>query len=118
MRTSLVAFRMSFVCFLIPLAFLADTALLAQGGVAEVLVAATGLVLSTAVWAAGVVGYSTRLLSAPERAILLACGFAAILAPTGTTLWLAANGIALLMLGVIWRFPGLVLGWPQAARVR
>jgi TRAP transporter 4TM/12TM fusion protein len=118
MRTSLVAFRMSFVCFLIPLAFLADTALLAQGSAPQVLVACAGLLLSTAVWAVGIVGYSTRVLSLLERAILLACGFAAILAPTGTMVWLAGNGIALLVLGVIWRFPRLVLGWPQAARVR
>jgi TRAP transporter 4TM/12TM fusion protein len=110
MRTSLVAFRMSFVLFLIPLAFLVDPALLAQGSAVEVIVASAGLLLSTAVWAAGVVGYSTRVLAPAERVILMACGFVAILAPTGSLGWVAGNSVGLAFLVVAWRWPALVLG--------
>jgi len=110
MRTSLVAFRMSFVLFLIPLAFLVDPALLAQGNAVEVIVASGGLLLSTAVWAAGVVGYSTRVLAPAERVILMACGFVAILAPTGSLGWVAGNSVGLAFLVVAWRWPALVLG--------
>jgi TRAP transporter 4TM/12TM fusion protein len=115
MATSLVAFRMSFVLFLIPLAFVADAALLAQGSLPGILLACGGLLLSTSVWAAGVVGYSTRVLAQPERLLLMACGFVAILAPTGSLGWLAGNGIGLLFLFVAWRWPRLVLGPRPAA---
>ncbi len=117
MATSLRAFQMSFVCFLIPLGFIADPALLAQGSLWQVLLATAGLVLSTGVWAAGVVGYATRPLAWPERVLLLACGFSAIVYPTLSLPWWLANGTAGLFLLLSWRFPGFVLGLPAARGV-
>ncbi|HEV7268277.1 MAG TPA: TRAP transporter fused permease subunit [Falsiroseomonas sp.] len=116
MATSLRAFQMSFVCFLIPLGFIADPALLAQGSLWQVLLASAGLLLSTSVWAAGVVGQATRPLAWPERALLLACGLVAILYPTGSTPWWMANGLAAMFLLLAWRLPGFALALPAARR--
>jgi TRAP transporter 4TM/12TM fusion protein len=116
MATSLRAFQMSFVCFLIPLGFIADPALLAQGSLWQVLLASAGLLLSTSVWAAGVIGQATRPLAWPERALLLACGLVAIIYPTGSAPWWLANGLAAMFLLLAWRLPGFALALPAARR--
>ena len=83
MTTSFAAFRMSFVCFLLPLGFVADPALLAQGSLLQILVACVGLFFSTCVWAIGLAGQFVRPLAFGDRILLMLCGFGAILAPTG-----------------------------------
>ena len=110
MTTSLVAFRMSFVCFLVPFAFVADPALLFQGGIDQVLIASAGLFLSTAVWAIGLVGYLRRPLAWGDRILLMMCGLVAILAPTGSFWWDIAVATAAIFLALNWFIPKFSFG--------
>jgi TRAP transporter 4TM/12TM fusion protein len=121
MRTGLIAFRMSFVAFLVPFAFVIDPGLLFQDALGQVAVASAGLLLSTAVWAIGLIGYFVRPLAWGDRILLMVCGIVAIVAPTASTLWLIGIGIAaaFLTLNLIWpRFTSgvLVPGGLLAAR--
>jgi TRAP transporter 4TM/12TM fusion protein len=110
MTTSLVAFRMSFVCFLVPFAFVVDPALLFQGSIDQVLIASAGLFLSTAVWAIGLVGYLRRPLAWGDRILLMICGLAAILAPTGALWWDVAVSTAAVFLVLNWLTPKFSFG--------
>jgi TRAP transporter 4TM/12TM fusion protein len=110
MTTSLVAFRMSFVCFLVPFAFVVDPALLFQGTIDQVLIASAGLFLSTAVWAIGLVGYLRRPLAWGDRILLMICGLAAILAPTGALWWDVAVSTAAAFLVLNWLTPKFSFG--------
>jgi hypothetical protein len=74
MRTSMLAFRMSFVCFLIPFAFVFDPRLLAQGQSWWTFAAFLSMMLATGAWAVALAGFSTARLagfcgfySAPAR---------------------------------------------------
>jgi TRAP-type uncharacterized transport system fused permease subunit len=110
MTTSLAAFRLSFVCFLVPFAFVVDPAILFQASLGQVLVAGAGLFLSTAVWAVGLVGYLRRPLAWGDRVLLMACGVAAIVAPTGALPWAAGIGVAAVFLILNWRWPRFSFG--------
>ncbi len=88
MKTSVVAFGMCAVAFLIPFAFIADKALLFQGTATQVAIAGLGLITSTVVWAMGLTGYIMRDLNLFERAILLCGGAAAMVTPTGSVIWI------------------------------
>jgi TRAP-type uncharacterized transport system fused permease subunit len=110
MTTSLVAFRMSFVCFLVPFAFVVDPALLAQGSLRQVMVACAGLLFSTFVWAVGLVGYFRRALAWGDRILLMICGLLAIVAPTGAPLWDLGIGIAAVFLVLNWLWPRFSFG--------
>ncbi|MEP7029347.1 MAG: TRAP transporter fused permease subunit [Pseudolabrys sp.] len=103
--TGWIAFQMSFVAFLIPFAFIADSALLFQGPVLNVIIASLGLFVPTGLWAVGITGYFRRALVWPDRILLLACGVVAIIAPTGAMLWWLGNGIGVVFLALNWRFP-------------
>lgn len=87
MKTSMVAFGMCAVAFLIPFAFIADKALLFQGSYAEIAVAGSGLLVSTVVWAMGLTGFIARDMNLAERGLLLLCGAAAMITPTGSLVW-------------------------------
>ena len=108
--TGWIAFRMSFVAFLIPFAFVADSALLFQGPLVNVIIASLGLFVPTALWAVGVIGYLRRDLTWPDRILLLACGVVAIIAPTGAMLWWLGNGVGVIFLALNWRFPAASFG--------
>lgn len=99
MKTSVVAFWMCSVAFLIPFAFIADKALLFQGSYSEIAIAGTGLLISTTIWTIAVNGFIVRSLNIIERIILLCCGGVAIVSPTGSLLW--ELGIILSILYVI-----------------
>lgn len=104
MKTGLIAFRMSFVAFLVPFAFVIDPGILFQDSIARNLVASLGLLVSTAVWCVGIVGYLVRPLGWGDRFLLMLCGIVAIVAPTASFYWLTAIGVALAfgVLNVIW----------------
>jgi len=110
MLTSLVAFRMSFVCFLVPFAFVVDPALLAQGSLQSILVACVGLLFSTTVWAIGLVGQFRRPLAWGDRILLMACGLVAIVAPTGSMFWDLGIGVAAVFLALNWFWPVFSIG--------
>ena len=90
MRTSLRAFRLSLVCFLIPFAFAFDPALLGLGGPLSIALSAVGILAGTAGWAAALVGYWLRPLGVLERAWIGLAGALVICLPTGTPFWAAA----------------------------
>jgi TRAP transporter 4TM/12TM fusion protein len=103
MKTSLVAFRICGVAFLIPFAFITDKALLFQGSYTDILIAGLGLIFSTVIWAIGVTGFIVRHMLLPERLLMMACGFGAMIMKTGSTIWIAgvAIGLAYIVLHVI-----------------
>ncbi|MCW5690981.1 MAG: TRAP transporter fused permease subunit [Pseudolabrys sp.] len=107
--TGWIAFQMSFVAFLIPFAFVADPALLAQGPLLNIIVASLGLFIPTGLWAVGLTGYFRRDIGWPDRILLMLCGIAAIIAPTGATLWWLGNGVGVVFLALNWRFPAVSL---------
>lgn len=100
MRTSMVAFGMSAVAFLIPFAFVVDEALLFEGNWVQLLIATIGLLFSTAVWAVGVVGYFQRHLNLAERIVIALCGALALLSPTGSYFW--TSGLILSGAYLVW----------------
>jgi TRAP transporter 4TM/12TM fusion protein len=108
--TGWIAFRMSFVAFLIPFAFIADDALLFQGPLLNVLIASLGLFVPTGLWAVGLTGYFRRDLTWPDRILLMLCGVAAIIAPTASTLWLLGNGVGVIFLALNWYYPAVSFG--------
>ncbi len=120
--TGWIAFQMSFVAFLIPFAFVADSALLFQGPLVYVLIASLGLFVPTGLWAVGLTGYFRRDLTWPDRILLLACGVVAIIAPTGALLWWLGNGVGVAFLALNWFYPAMSFGsWlpggaPRAAK--
>jgi TRAP-type uncharacterized transport system fused permease subunit len=95
MRTSLVAFKMSAVAFMIPFAFLADEALLFRGSYVEIAIASAGLILSTIVWSMGVTGFIVRRMNMVERVLLLLCGAGAMVTATGSAVWMVSNVLAI-----------------------
>jgi TRAP-type uncharacterized transport system fused permease subunit len=91
--TSLKAFRLSVVSFLVPFAFAFDTHLLGEGSLLWVALACMTLLLGTAAWTTAFVGYLHRRLTMIERLLLALCSFAIICWPTGSTPWAWALGI-------------------------
>jgi TRAP-type uncharacterized transport system fused permease subunit len=108
-NTGWIAFQMSFVAFLIPFAFVADPALLAQGPILNIIVASLGLFIPTGLWAVGLTGYFRRDIGWPDRVLLMLCGVVAIIAPTGAMLWWLGNGVGVVFLALNWRFPAVSL---------
>lgn len=96
MKTSMVAFGMCAVAFLIPFAFLADKALLFQGSYAQIAIAGLGLLFSTVIWAMGLTGFIVRDMNLFERVLLMVCGAAAMVTPTGNTIWIAGMLVSIL----------------------
>ena len=90
MRTSLLAFSMSAVAFLIPFAFVIDEALLFEGSWNQSALVAGGVLLGTGVWAIGVVGYFRSGLSLIERVAIALCGAWLLLSPTGSQAWMVS----------------------------
>jgi TRAP transporter 4TM/12TM fusion protein len=109
-NTGWIAFQMSFVAFLIPFAFVADSALLFQGPIIGVIIASLGLFIPTGLWAVGITGFCKRDLTWPDRILLMVCGVVAIVAPTGAMLWWLGNGVGVVFLALNWRFPAFSFG--------
>ena len=97
MKTSVYAFRLSFVSFLIPFAIAFDPRLLGQGEPIWVAAACLSLAAGTAGWAVAVVGYWTRSLRLFERVWFGVSAATVICSPTGTAFWFWSVGA--LMLG-------------------
>ncbi|WP_417551534.1 TRAP transporter permease [Marinomonas fungiae] len=94
MKTSFEAFKICAVAFLIPFAFISDDALLFVGSYTNIAIAGLGLIFSTAIWAIGVTGFAKRKVSLFGRILMIACGFFAMISPTGSYIWLSAIGIS------------------------
>ena len=110
MRTSVYALRLSFVCFLIPVALALDARLLGAGDLVWVAAAFLSLVAGTMVWAVAVVGWCKRPLRAVERILCGASAAGVICSPSGTSEWLWSLGTMAvvgvwLLIGRDGRFP-------------
>lgn len=96
MRTSVRAFQLGLVCFLIPFAFAFEPALLGHGDLTAVLISGLSVLAGTAGWAVALVGYWLRPLRIPERVLVGAGSAATICLPTGSVPWIwAASALAL-----------------------
>lgn len=96
MRTSGRAFQLGLVCFLIPFAFAFEPGLLGQGELTAIAISGLAVLLGTAGWAVGLVGYWLRPLRVAERVWVGLASAAAICVPTGTGTWIwAASALGL-----------------------
>ena len=92
-KTSMNAFRLGLVCFLIPFAFAFDSRLLGQGDSLGIASAGLALLFGTAGWAVALVGYWLRPLRVIERLVVGSAAAAAICLPFGAALWGWATAI-------------------------
>lgn len=102
MRTSIIAFSLSAVAFFVPFSFIYDEAILFSGSYGKIFLSSLGLFASTIVWAVALGGYWKRALSAPERLIVGLAGLAAVLAPTGTFVWIVGLAGGWAILAFLW----------------
>ncbi|WP_432256403.1 TRAP transporter permease [Limimaricola sp. AA108-03] len=89
-KTSLSAFGLSLVAFFVPFGFVFDPGVLAQGGAMQVALSAAALLFSTALWAVAFGGWCGRPLSWGARAPIGFAGLVAVIAPSGSTVWIVA----------------------------
>lgn len=100
MRTGWLAFKLSFVLFLIPFAFAFDPALLWSGSFVWIALAFASMMAATLAWAVMLQGYLVCPLSWPERVLFGAASLTIIFGRTGTLAWGA--GCLLLAGLVVW----------------
>jgi len=94
-RTSISAFGLSLVAFFIPFGFVFDMGILGEGSFSSVALSAFGLLISTSLWAIAFGGWCVRPLAIPVRLFIGLAGLVAVIAPSGSQMWLF----------------GLVVGW-------
>ena len=94
------AFRLSWVCFLIPFVFIYDPGMLLKGPLSGILIASLTTVLGMVAWAAMLTGYFMGPLSWIERLSFLIVSLG-LIAPTVAGVWIPS--IALFVISVIWR---------------
>lgn len=97
MQTSIKAFGLSLVSFLIPFAFAFDQALLAKGELVWILIGFTALCVATALWAMALAGYFYGPLSRSTRFALAGVSGVLIVSPTASVTWSASLICAALM---------------------
>lgn len=102
LKTSMVAFRMSLVCFLIPFAFAFDPYLLAQNPGWWTVAAVTSLLLASILWAAGLAGFLREVLPMWKRAAAAVIALGIVLSPTDSPYWLVFVVSGGLALGLEW----------------
>lgn len=89
-QTSLSAFGLSLVAFFVPFAFVFDPGVLAQGSAAQIGFSAVSLLISTALWAVAFGGWAGRPLGWGTRLPIGLAGLAAVIAPSGSSVWLVS----------------------------
>ncbi|CAM5555664.1 TRAP transporter permease [Frigidibacter albus] len=100
-QTSLSAFGLSLVAFFVPFAFVFDPGVLAQGSAAQIGFSAVSLLVSTALWAVAFGGWAGRPLGWGTRLPIGLAGLAAVIAPSGSLVWLVSLVIGwVLVVGV------------------
>jgi TRAP transporter 4TM/12TM fusion protein len=100
MRTGWLAFKLSFVLFLIPFSFAFDPALLWSGSYVSIGFAFVSMMAATYAWAVMLEGYLTSPISWPERVLFGAVSLTIIFGKTGTLVW--GIGCAVLVALVVW----------------
>lgn len=100
MKTSWIAFRMSFVLFLIPFAFAFDEALLWTGPVIWIVFAFASMLLATLAWAITLEGYFGGPVPFVERILFCLASLAILFSRTGSLYW--GLGVAAAVALCIW----------------
>lgn len=94
-KTSMSAFGLSLVAFFVPFGFVFDTGILWQGSYGQIALSAVGLMVATSLWAVAFGGWCMRPLAIPSRSVIGLAGLCAVIAPSGSIVWLG----------------GLLVGW-------
>lgn len=89
-KTSASAFGLSLVAFFVPFAFVFDPGVLGQGSVSQIAFSACSLLVATALWAVAFGGWAGRPLGWGSRLPIALAGLVSVIAPSGTTIWMAA----------------------------
>jgi TRAP-type uncharacterized transport system fused permease subunit len=105
LRTSIEAFRLSLVCFLIPFAFAFDPHLLGQDAGWWTVAAIASLLLAGGLWAAALAGYLRAPMRSWQRILAAATAILLILCPTGSAPWLFAVAAGGALVAVLWFAP-------------
>lgn len=110
MKTGWIAFKLSFVLFLIPFAFAFDPALLWSGPIGWIALAFTSVMAATFAWAVALEGYFNGANGWLERLLFGAVAVTILFAPTGTAWWAVGCAAFGLMCGwAMWLRPRLAL---------
>lgn len=107
MRTGWIAFKLSFVLFLIPFSFAFDPSLLWSGPYGWIAFAFVSMMAATFAWAVMLEGYLNGELGWPERVLFGAASLTIIFAKTGSLVW----GVGCLVL--VGMFAWVTVIWPR-----
>ena len=108
MKTGWIAFKLSFVLFLIPFAFAFDPALLWSGPPGWIALAFASMMAATFAWAAMLEGYVNGAIAWIERLLFGVVALVILFSPTGSRWWVAGcAAFALLCLWAAWLRPRL-----------
>jgi len=99
-KTAWVGMRLGIAAYLVPFAFIYNTALLAEGSPLQIAIATMAAILGVGMVAIGLEGYLLRNLRWVQRTLLV-IGGVALLAPSGTAKF-AGLGLAVLVLCWEW----------------
>jgi len=91
-KTAGVGMRLGIAAYIVPFAFVYNTALLAEGPALQIAISAIAAILGVGMLAIGLEGYLTKNLGWVERALLIAGGVA-LLTPFKLA-WIAGAGLA------------------------
>ena len=110
-RTSISAFGLSLVAFFIPFGFVFDMGILGEGSFSSVALSAFGLLISTSLWAIAFGGWCVRPLAIPVRLFIGLAGLVAVIAPSGSQVWLFGLGVGWLTVVAVAAFARTNGGW-------
>jgi len=114
-RTSISAFGLSLVAFFIPFGFVFDMGILGEGSFSSVALSAFGLLISTSLWAIAFGGWCVRPLAIPVRLFIGLAGLVAVIAPSGSQVWLFGLGVGWLTVVAVAAFARTNGGWSDGS---
>ena len=114
-RTSISAFGLSLVAFFIPFGFVFDMGILGEGSFSSVALSAFGLLISTSLWAIAFGGWCVRPLAIPVRLFIGIAGLVAVIAPSGSQVWLFGLVVGWLTVVAVAAFARTNCGWADGS---
>ena len=114
-RTSISAFGLSLVAFFIPFGFVFDMGILGEGSFSSVALSAFGLLISTSLWAIAFGGWCVRPLAIPVRLFIGLAGLVAVIAPSGSQVWLFGLAVGWLTVVAVAAFARTNGGWADGS---
>jgi len=114
-RTSISAFGLSLVAFFIPFGFVFDMGIPGEGSFSSVALSAFGLLISTSLWAIAFGGWCVRPLAIPARLFIGIAGLVAVIAPSGSQVWLFGLVVGWLTVVAVAAFARTNCGWADGS---